>query len=111
VCAQVLTETLEQHSNVCVRLDRAVNGDHGLSERLSAFAACLSEGSIDRRPDNNIDRLRRVCEETASLHADAAPSTVSRCEVGDLVQAISALPSEARRIQGMFCMALGQTRL
>ena len=78
---------MEPHSKICARLDRAINADHGLSERLLALAGCLGEASAERGPGSDLEDLRRVCEAAASLQADGPTTGPSQCEVRSSCQA------------------------
>lgn len=78
---QVLSEAIERHSHVCACLERRINADIGMDDRLRALAALTAEVAAELAGSPLVALyadLGRACEKAAGLPASGP---LEQCQV------------------------------
>jgi hypothetical protein len=77
---QVLSETIEAHSEICAVLDKALGAaDMSTDERLLVLAALMA-GAGGRRDDAGQAALVDACRQAATLRANGTASPLHACQ-------------------------------
>lgn len=76
---QVLSETIEAHSEICAVLDRALGVDMSTDERLLVLAALMAGAGV-RRDDADQAALVDACRQAAALRPDGTMAPLSTCQ-------------------------------
>ncbi len=79
VLLQVLSETIEAHSEICAVLDKALGADMSTDERLLVLAALLA-GAGARGGDAGQTALVDACRQAAALRPDGTTTPLSACQ-------------------------------
>ena len=98
----MLSEAIEQHNNVCACLERRINADIGMEDRLRALVTLTAEVAAELAGCPLVGLyadLGRACEKAAGLPASGPLEPCQVCEGGSLILLVLVCQSRSRQVQ------------